>query len=240
MATVGIVWTAAGGLVGAVAIAQDDTVAGGRHRRPGEELFLTSCASCHGPQGQGGSRGPDIPRRAPRWRTSSCARAGCRSPIPRAQMRGPRRSTRRTAALVEYVARSATDPRSRRGRERRRPPPRSPAVRRELRGLSRARGRRRRGRRRVRRPGPHASPGRRRRGGRHHGARADARFSFASASSTTSPRTSVPARRPASRRRHLARRGPVTEGFIAALALLVLLLVARWVAVRREGPNDGP
>jgi ubiquinol-cytochrome c reductase cytochrome c subunit len=33
--------------------------------------------------------------------------------------------------------------------------------------------------------------------------------------------------------------GPVTEGFIAGLVLLVLLLVARWVAVRREdGPPD--
>ena len=29
--------------------------------------------------------------------------------------------------------------------------------------------------------------------------------------------------------------GPVTEGFIAGIALLALLLVARWVAVRREG-----
>ncbi len=33
--------------------------------------------------------------------------------------------------------------------------------------------------------------------------------------------------------------GPVTEGFIAGMALLVLLLVARWVAVRRE-PEDAP
>jgi hypothetical protein len=28
--------------------------------------------------------------------------------------------------------------------------------------------------------------------------------------------------------------GPVTEGFIAGIAILALLLVARWVAVRRE------
>ena len=31
--------------------------------------------------------------------------------------------------------------------------------------------------------------------------------------------------------------GPVTEGFIAGIALLALLLVARWVAVRHEGPE---
>ncbi len=32
--------------------------------------------------------------------------------------------------------------------------------------------------------------------------------------------------------------GPVTEGFVSALALLALLLVARWVAVRRERGNS--
>ena len=107
MATVGLVLTAAGGLAGGIVTAQETTPAAavtvaGR----GEELFLTSCASCHGPQGAGGPGGPDI-RQAGAALADFVLRTG-RMPLadPNApELSGPRRFDEPdTQALVEYVA----------------------------------------------------------------------------------------------------------------------------------------
>ncbi len=107
MTTVGLVLTAAGGLAGGIVTAQETTPAAavtvaGR----GEELFLTSCASCHGPQGAGGPGGPDI-RQAGAALADFVLRTG-RMPLadPNApELSGPRRFDEPdTQALVEYVA----------------------------------------------------------------------------------------------------------------------------------------
>jgi len=87
----------AGGTNGAAAV----TVSG-----RGEQLFLTSCASCHGPQGQGGPGGPDI-RQAGAALADFVLTTG-RMPLadPTApQLSGPPRfDAVDTKALVDYVA----------------------------------------------------------------------------------------------------------------------------------------
>ena len=112
MAAVLVALTALGGLGGTasaqeVASAAAVTIAG-----RGEELFLTSCASCHGPQGQGGSAGPDI-RQAGAALADFVLRTG-RMPLadPAApQLSGPLRFTEPdTQALVAYVASLGTGP----------------------------------------------------------------------------------------------------------------------------------
>ena len=158
IAIVGAAITAVGGL-GAVASAQEaPSSAGVTVAGRGEELFLTTCASCHGPQGQGGPGGPDI-RQAGAALADFVLRTG-RMPLadPNAPAAERAAAVRRAgypgARRVRRIAgQRARDPE--RGRERCRRQPRPPAVRGELLGVSRAGGWRRRGRRRLRGPGAH-------------------------------------------------------------------------------------
>ncbi len=240
MATVGIVWTAAGSLAGAVASAQERTpVAAVTVAGRGEELFLTSCASCHGPQGQGGSAAPDI-RQAGAALADFVLRTG-RMPLadPTApQLVGPRRFDEAdTQALVDYVASLGDGPAIpdvvvsgadvNHGRQLyvancsacHGPAGGGGAV-----GggfvapdLTQA-GPTTLGEAVITGPGPMP------------------RFSFAPGELNDLAAYAEFLRdAPHPGGATAPAVGPVTEGFIAAIALLVLLLVARWVAVRHEG-----
>ncbi len=204
----------------------------------GEELFLTSCAACHGPQGAGTANGPDI-------RTAGAALADFelrtgRMPLgdqgPPARRGTPKFDDADTRALVAYVASLGKGPAI-------------PNV--VVSGADLNAGRRLFVNNCSACHGPAAG------GGAVGGGfvapaltSADPttvgeavvtgpgpmpRFSFspdelnslaAYVQFLRDPPHPGGATAPAV--------GPVTEGFVAGLALLGLLLVARWVAVRRE------
>ncbi len=240
MAIVGIVLATVGGVGGGVASAQEAgsgaavTVAG-----RGEELFLTSCASCHGPQGAGGAAGPDI-RHAGAALADFVLRTG-RMPLadPAApQLSGPRRFDEAdTQALVDYVASLGDGPAIpnvvvsgadvNHGRQLyvancsacHGPAGGGGAV-----GggfvapdLTQA-GPTTLGEAVITGPGPMP------------------RFSFAPGElNDLAAYAEFLRNAPHPGGATTPAVGPVTEGFIAAIALLVLLLIARWVAVRHEG-----
>ncbi len=204
----------------------------------GEELFLTSCAACHGPQGAGTENGPDI-RSAGAALADFELRTG-RMPLgdqgPPARRGTPQFDDADIAALVAYVASLGSGPAI-------------PNV--VVSGADLNAGRRLYVANCSACHGPAAG------GGSVGGGfvapaltGADAttvgeavvtgpgpmpRFSFAPDDLDNlaayvqflhDPPHPGGATAPAV--------GPVTEGFVAALALLGLVLVARWVAVRRE------
>ena len=210
MATLGIAMTAVGSLAGAVATAQEE--APGRRgdgRGPGRGAVPHQlCARAMAPRARAVPPGPTSAQAGAALadfvlRTGRMPLADPNAPRARAGRVG---STSRTPRRWSTTSRPwATGRRSRRGRERRRRQPRPPAVRRELLRVPRAGGRRRRGRRRVRGPGlTQAGPDDARRGG-DHGPRPDAPvLVLAGELNDLAAYALVPARRPASRRRHRA------------------------------------
>jgi ubiquinol-cytochrome c reductase cytochrome c subunit len=238
MATVGLALTALGGL-GGIASAQEVpsqvavTVAG-----RGEELFLTSCASCHGPQGQGGPAGPDI-RQAGAALADFVLRTG-RMPLadPTApELSGPQRFNEPdTQALVAYVASLGNGPAI-------------PDV--VVAGADVNNGRQLYVANCSACHGP-AGGGGAVGGGFVAPPLADAgptivgeavitgpgpmpRFSFTPEELNDIAAYALYLRNaPHPGGATAPAVGPVTEGFIAGLAILALLIVARWVAVRRE------
>jgi ubiquinol-cytochrome c reductase cytochrome c subunit len=103
---VGVVVMALGGLGGVVSAREAAAPAAVTVAGRGEELFLTSCASCHGPQGQGSAVGPDI-RQAGAALADFVLRTG-RMPLADPNAPGlsgpPRFDELDTQALVGYVA----------------------------------------------------------------------------------------------------------------------------------------
>ncbi len=239
IAIVGAAITAVGGF-GAVASAQEATSSAGVSvAGRGEELFLTTCASCHGPQGQGGPAGPDI-RQAGAALADFVLRTG-RMPLadPNApQLSGPQRFDEPdTQALVGYVASLGNGPAI-------------PNV--VVSGADVNHGRQLYVANCSACHGP-AGGGGAVGGGFVAPALTEAgpttvgeavitgpgpmpRFSFSPEELNDIAAYALYLRNaPHPGGATTPATGPVTEGFIAGIALLALLLVARWVAVRREG-----
>ncbi len=204
----------------------------------GEQLFLTSCAACHGPQGAGTADGPDI-RAAGAALADFVLRTGrmpLADPAAPARRRTPQFNDADTRALVDYVASLGQGPGI-------------PSV--VVSGADTNRGRDLFVANCAACHGPAGG------GGAVGGGFVAPNLTNADPTTVGEAVITGPGPMPRfsfspDELDNLAAYvqflrdaphpggatapavGPVTEGFIAGIALLALLLVARWVAVRRE------